>query len=255
MIGSLHIQGTCPRPPRLTRAPTTRSFAAAVPGEAHPQCRHAVACCASEPSFARVLLAAALLLAACSPVNHPVSLSPPKTRPKSADYGDVLETWTRHGRVVRQLDTPLNVYATLFSPTYAAAYAARYVDLFKLPAPRRQALERELEQGWNERFELVFAAATHDIAWNDFHRKRSAWRIALVNDRGDEVEPVSIEREKRSPTWEVLYPYVEGFYELYRVRFPRQTAAGQPLVTGGTRHLALRFAGALGHVDLIWRLR
>ncbi len=203
-----------------------------------------------------ILLWAVVGLVACTGQAERVSLASPRaSRYQAKDYSRLLWRWTRSGRVVKQLDTALKVKATFFAPDYRAAYLARYAQMFKLPQQKRAALAAELAKSWGERYTFVFGAATHDFKWNDFHRKHSIWRVALVNDRGEQVDAQSLERVRRSPTWDVFYPYLEPFYQLYRVRFPRQLADGRPLFPAGTRKVILRFAGPLGSTDLLWQLK
>ena len=41
----------------------------------------------------------------------------------------------------------------------------------------------------------------------------------------------------------------------FRVRFPTRNASGQPTISDDAAWVGLRFAGAMGNTDLIWRLR
>ena len=79
------------------------------------------------------LLALALSAAAaaygCAAPNPIVSLAPPAKAPVSDSYPDQLRRWTRFGRIIKQLDTPLKVHATLFAPEFASAYG------LEMPAP------------------------------------------------------------------------------------------------------------------------
>ncbi|MCA9665682.1 MAG: hypothetical protein KC503_08840 [Myxococcales bacterium] len=201
-------------------------------------------------------LSAAAAAYGCAAPNPIVSLAPPAKAPVSDSYPDQLRRWTRFGRIIKQLDTPLKVHATLFAPEFASAYVSRYSDLFKLPPAKRAKLAEEQRKSWETSFPLVFAAATHDWTWNDFDRKDSVWRVALVNDGGAQVSPQTIKRVRRqTATTKSFFPYVAEFYEVYEVRFPRALPDGRALVDGDTKSLLLRFAGPLGQTELTWKLR
>ena len=197
-----------------------------------------------------------LFTGACSAPAGPVSLSPPPSQYRAKDYGRLLRRWTRHGRIIKQLDTPLKVHATFISPDYRGAYLARYAHIFRLPSAERLALEQSMRQAWSEGYPFTFAAATHDLTYNDFDRKRTIWRVTLVNDAGRQVRPRTVERERRiTPLIRSFYPYVGEFSQVYQVTFPKRLADGGPLVNSRTKRLTLRFAGPLGQVALHWDLR
>jgi hypothetical protein len=198
---------------------------------------------------------ATLLALGCGGGSPRVSLAPPERAPRHQDYDGIRNSWTRSARIIKQLDTTLRVHATLFSPEFSAAYHARQSQMFRLSAEKKRELGRALEDQWAKAFVFFVAAATIDSGWNDFDHKKSVWRIALVNDRGDQVDAAEIREEKRNATMEALFPYVGHFHRTYKLTFPKVRPDGQPLVRGDTRSLALRFAGPLGQAELTWRLR
>lgn len=209
----------------------------------------------SERCAVAVLLVAASLGGCSSSSSKPLSLRLASSH-DADDYEDVLERWTRHENVLKQLDTTLRIHATLRSPDFNNAYVAKQKELFALPAARVKALERELAQLWAESYAFIVVAATHDLKWNDFHQKRSQWRIVLASDDRGEVEPSKVTmRARPDPTDRALFPHIGLFDRLYDLRFAKKTADGKPLVSKSTRKLTLRFAGALGKAELAWRLR
>ena len=206
-------------------------------------------------SMLSLLCLAALPASACGTTSVVVPLERPEQH-DAQDYSGQLERWTRHSRIIRELDTSLRVHATLLAPAFRSAYVARYAELFKLPASERDQLRDTLREEWRESYSFVVVVSTHDYEWNDFDQKDSIWRVSLFNDNAQEVKPSLVRRERRpTVTDKTLFPHLEEFYQLYRFRFPRVLANGQPLVGSDTEKLSLRLAGPLGHTDLVWRLK
>lgn len=204
-------------------------------------------------------VASVIGLAACAAPQPVVTLQHDPRVPYGAeDYRTVLARWTRSRviTVLRELGTTLRVHATLRSAEFDAAYVTRWSALFRLPPAARAELARELATQRAGGFGFVVVAATHDRDWNDFDRPRSQWRLALLNDRGEQVDARRIQREPRpSTTDRAMFPQLGAFYRLYRVEFPSALPDGRPLVRAETRELLLSVAGPLGRAELRWRLR
>lgn len=203
--------------------------------------------------LAAVLL---LLLPACASTPPKVTLASPERAYRQRDYPQELKRWTRFASILRELDTTLRVHATLRSARFDAALLAKRKALFKLPPKRVADKAAERAKSRADEFTFVVVAATHDSAWNDFGQRNSHWRLALVNDSGQQVEPSKVVLRKRPNATDLaFFPHLEMFYKLYDVRFPRRGAEGQELLTPSTRRLTLRIDGALGSAELVWRLR
>jgi len=179
-----------------------------------------------------------------------------------SDYERVLERWTRDEEVyvLDGLDNALTVTATFRSWEYRQAYIDRYAYDFRLTDTERQALERtqraELEQA---HVFLVATTATRD-AWADLSAADTPWKIRLVNDQGDVVEPLpeahdppGIERVRNvTPAEQAYYPYITVFRKVFVIRFPRRLPDGTDVLGPGVRSFTLEFAGALGRAELRW---
>jgi len=179
-----------------------------------------------------------------------------------SDYERVLERWTREEEVyvLDGLDNALTVTATFRSWEYRQAYIDRYSYDFRLTDAERQALERtqraELEQA---HVFLVATTATRD-AWADLSAADTPWKIRLVNDHGDVVEPLpdahdppGIERVRSvTPAEQAYYPYINVFRKVFVIRFPRRLPDGTDVLGPGVRSFTLEFAGALGRAELRW---
>ena len=201
-------------------------------------------------------LAAALLVAGCASAPPKVSLAPPSSQPSANDYVDELKTWTRHGHVIYDFDEALTVDATLHAPQFRAAYAEKWIDVYRLnaedAAKKRVELNAEIADLW----ELHVETSTHFYQINDFTQGKGIWRVTLIDDKGRAIQPVDLRLSVNKRDVDLaFYPYASIFSRGWRFRFPRTLADGSPLVTGDTKFIALRIAGPQGSTDLVWELQ
>ena len=211
----------------------------------------------------RVILLAGISLAAlgatgCTSRSPMVNIAPTTHQYGQGAYTRVLTHWTRQTKIIKleRLDTTLRVHSTCLSPDFIAAYVARYEHLFKLPRRERNRISKEMNDTWKESYAFTVAAATTDHRWNDLDKKRSIWRVALINDLQQQVAPLEVTAKKiNTVTIKEMFPYVGDFYRFYRIRFPRKLSDGTELIRKDTRYIAIRFAGPLGKTELVWRLR
>jgi hypothetical protein len=206
-------------------------------------------------ALALLVATGATALAGCA--RRPrVSLGEPKVQPTSKDYEKQLKRWTRHGQLMSDFDQALQVDATLRSPEFRAAYAAKYIEMYKVEPESQPKVRGDLLSDGADSYEFHVESATHDYLLNDLTGTKSVWRVTLVDDQAHEVTPseVSLVRERRRLEME-FYPYADIFSKGWRVRFPRARADGTPVVGSDTKSLTLRMAGPQGAIDLVWQLQ
>lgn len=206
----------------------------------------------SRAALVGVLTAA--LLAGCASSPGPVSLSADwPTQP--GDFDDVTDAWTRHGRVTApfrdRLSTVFEVYATLKSPEWQAAYARYLAEQQDLPSDAQARVAADLKAEAAKHYELELLFRADDRRADNLHRKkRSSWRVALVDAAGTEIEPLEIVRDRRPPS--VIkneFPNHTPFHTAYIVRFPR---SGLDLFGPGKTRLALKVSNQRGGLELVW---
>jgi hypothetical protein len=197
----------------------------------------------------------ALLLVGCAGAPPPVSLADPTTPPTAKQYVDQLKKWTRHGHLLNDFDAALDVDATLRSPEFRAAYAEKYLKVYRVGPDRAAKVRGDILSDGADTYEFHVETATHDYDLNDLVGSKTVWRVTLVDDQQHEVLPteISLVRERKRLDAE-FYPYATLFSRGWRVRFPRTRIDGSPLVGNDTKSLTLRFAGPQGSVDLVWTL-
>jgi hypothetical protein len=173
---------------------------------------------------------------------------------KPGGYRDVHEQWTRHGTRRTYESMVFEVYATFKSPAWHAAHANYMADRQNMSNAARAALLAQTRQACEtEPYEVHLLVTTQDRRENDLIKgKRSVWRVVLVDQNGNEIEPISIQRDRRPR--EVIaaeFPHFGDFAEPYIARFPRDTA----LLGPGIERFSLKMGSARGGVELIWSQR
>ena len=198
----------------------------------------------------------AVLVAGCASTPVVVSLGEPSPPPTSKDYVNQLKKWTRHAHLRNDFDQALDVDATLRSPEFREAFAAKYIEIYRIGSENQAHTRGEILSDGADSYEFHIETATHDYALNDLTSAKTVWRLTLVDDEGHEVQPTRVVGQKERRTLdEQFYPYVNIFSRGWTVRFPRTRIDGSPLVGGETKALTLRFAGPQGSVDLVWVLK
>ncbi len=202
-----------------------------------------------------VSLGLGLSLGACAGAQR-VSLEPPAIAPTSQQYLPMLQRWTRRGDVRADFDETLIVAATLRSPEFRAAFAAHWIDVFRLLPSEAPTARDNLMSDGAQFWEFHLETSTHRWELNDISSVRSTWRLALQADHERAVVATTIDHSKARRELDVgFYPYANEFTRGWRVRFPKNLPDGSPLIDAKTRVVTLRLAGPEGSVDLDWQLQ
>lgn len=207
---------------------------------------HAFACW-----FAVIVLG--MLWGGCSRRDQ-VDMSPRARTFKPDQYSEIRKRWTRNRLVIRTFDSVINATVTYLSPEFVSAYVAKYAKDYHMTRAERQRLMAARLAEVRSHHEFYVAATTADRAWNDFHRKKSVWRITLEDDRGTRVKPLSIKRLRVNQVHRHYFPYTSVFHRAYLVRFPR-TVGGKPFITGANKFFKLMIASPMGSAHLAWLIK
>tara|TARA_R110002096_G_scaffold299503_3_gene494086 strand:- start:54898 stop:55536 length:639 start_codon:yes stop_codon:yes gene_type:complete len=197
-----------------------------------------------------VILTAAFFSASCGSVDEPVNFST-EWPTKSPGYEEAATRWTRRGvlraPLEQQASQLMEIYATYLSNDWRAAYVERQSKLQKLNGPRKAELAGQQQQTALAHHEVELLITTYYQRHNDLHRKRSIWRVTLVDDQGNEIVAEEVERDRRPR--EVIaaeFEHFGDFAEAYVAKFP----AAPELLSG--KKFSLRVASSLGMVELDW---
>jgi hypothetical protein len=202
-------------------------------------------------------LLAALAAGLCACAEPHVSLATGPREYVPTDYPQVLQLWTRQENLVvfAELEQKLAVTATFESWDFRWAYVVRYASDYRLTVEqRRELLERTLRET-EDNHEFYVALYGTNWRWGDLSRPNSAWIVRLIDNEGDETAPSKIEAVvKPGPIEEEYFPYTTVWRRAFRIRFPRTTGNGRPTIAPTAKWFGLRFAGAEGNAELVWRL-
>lgn len=203
-----------------------------------------------------VLLVAIPIAVACGTPTVRLTEGPREYAP--TDYQTVLRRWTRSTQLIvpSLLDNVLTVTATYESWDFRWAYVVRYADDYRLTVDQRRALlERSLAET-RKHHQFYMALYAQRWRWSDLTADNAAWIVRLIDDQGSETAPTEIERIRHPGAIEQTYfPYTTPWRMAYRVRFPVYRADGRPTISPRAKWFGLRFAGAQGNDELVWRIQ
>ncbi len=164
---------------------------------------------------------------------------------QGAGYRSQLGKWTRSRQWYSTKTFHANIIwkATYFSPDFRKAFTQRHVrKKFLDPLASAQYVADQEKKGakYHEFFLGVYAREPYE---NLSLSPGSFWKVLLVGEKGESVEPVSIEFVEITPYEEVMFPYVDRWTTGYRVLFPK-TDLGP--------HFKLSLRSVLGESVLKW---
>ncbi|HEX2660108.1 MAG TPA: hypothetical protein VHU40_17620 [Polyangia bacterium] len=185
-----------------------------------------------------------------------VDFAPPTRAYRGAEYPAVYDHWTRHTKVVQDVDTALEVWATFKSDEFREAFVARYAEAYGLKEDAIEPLRRAQREAAAASYEFIVTAQSSNYKWNDLEKKSSPWRVTLRDAAGHEVSWNELKIEKLPDQVErAFYPVKTPFSKTYRVLFTRALAHDEGFVGERSGLIALRLAGPFGHADLVWQAR
>jgi hypothetical protein len=203
------------------------------------------------------LLAAAALLAPLGCAAPQVSLHEGPREYVATDYEPILRKWTRTENLFAfsELDNYLTATATFESWDFRWAYVVRYVEDYRLTLDQRKKLLEKALDETRQRHQFFIAIQGGERKYNDLTKPDSAWIVRLIDDTGNETAPEEIIAVKKPNALErTYYPYNTIHRQAFRIRFPRTTPDGRATVAPSARWFGLRFAGAQGNSEIVWRL-
>lgn len=193
-----------------------------------------------------------ILLAACgaSIARKPLTEDFPATAPDPDDYLDITEDWTRKATLRGQYQEVLELAATLKSPEWRAAHAARDAEHRGLVGAAREQRIAQARAEVAGPYEFELMVTTWDRRENDFDRGvKSSWRVMLLDGSGNEIAPLEIIKDRR-PAFVVRteFPAFGDFAQAYILRFPREAKVLGPDV----KQVRLRVSGERGGIEVRW---
>lgn len=209
----------------------------------------AAAAPATRPAVRVALLVTVLLGAACA-VSHPTVRLTEDWPATPRDYPSVVHDWTRKAQLHASYQEVCELVATLKSAEWRAAFARHDADLRGLVGEGREQRIAQSRAEVAGPYELEIMLTTWDRRENDLDRgKKSVWRVVLIDEDGQEIEPLEIVRDRR-PAFVVRaeFPALGEFATPYIVRFPRT----RPIFGPSAKHVRLRMSSTRGGLEVDW---
>jgi hypothetical protein len=195
------------------------------------------------------LLVTVLLGAACT-VSHPTVRLTEDWPATTRDYSSVVRDWTRKAQLHASYQEVCELVATLKSAEWRAAFARHDADLRGLVGEGREQRIAQSRAEVAGPYELEIMLTTWDRRENDLDRgKKSVWRVVLIDENGQEIEPLEIVRDRR-PAFVVRaeFPALGEFATPYIARFPRT----RPIFGPSAKHVRLRMSSTRGGLEVDW---
>ena len=201
----------------------------------------------------RVAALLGALASGCVTTPPTVGSEPPTLKDEAAEkaFQEVLARYTGRAEVYQGFDTRLFAAATFQTPAFREARVRRRAEFQHIPAPRVEEMLAEERTEAAQAHTFFLGVHTNDPKYDDFDRRNSIWRVALLTTAG-EARPTSIRRIGRTNLdMQASYPYMGTFWVAYRVDFPTTFPDGTPVIPAGTEKVTLRLASTLGTADLV----
>jgi hypothetical protein len=172
---------------------------------------------------------------------------------RSEDYPEVYERWTRHEKVLHDVESALEIWSTYKSFDFREAFVAHYAQAYSLTDADRQRLRHAQSEAAAAAYEFLVTAQSANYRWNDLEKKNSPWRVSLRDRAGHELGAEAIKVEKLPEMFErEFFPAKTPFTKTYSVRFVRPSSRDEDFAGDKSGMITLRFSGAVGHADLTW---
>ena len=172
---------------------------------------------------------------------------------RNDDYPDRFEAWTRHAKMVQDVGTVMEIWATFKSWDFRQAYLAKYAKVYDLADGERDQVAKSQKEAARAVYEIHLVAQSTTDRWNDLEKRTSPWRLTLLDGTGAELAPSSIKVEKLPEVYEYeFFPTRTLFSRTFTVRFVHPEGAGESFTGPQSGRMILRLASPLGKVEVAW---
>jgi hypothetical protein len=175
---------------------------------------------------------------------------------RAEDYSAVHDAWTRHAKLVADIGTVMEIWATVESWEFRQAYIAKYAKVYDLPEGERESLAKAQFDTARAVYEIHLVAQSTNDRWNDLANRDSPWRLTLLDGTGAELAPTTVKVEKLPDAYEgEFFPSRTPFSRTYTLRFVKPDGAGATFVGPDSGRLILRLASPVGKVEVTWEAK
>ena len=203
--------------------------------------------------FGALVFAAALSGSCARAVPRKMDFSETAQAVRVEEYPQVQRAWTRDAKLVRDVGTVIEAWATAKSWQFRQAYIEQYAAIYNLGAAERKALHTAQLDAARASWEFHVTVQTTKHEWNDLEKQDSPWRITLLDAAGNELAPTSVEAPDLPELYEAtFFPSRTEFSRTFVIRFERASSGEAGFRGPSSGGITLRIAGPLGRIDLRW---
>lgn len=135
--------------------------------------------------------------------------------------------------------------ATIFTDDYRRAFAEKHAEIKYLGPVETARWIGEQENEQAREWQVMISMYTPKDYKRFSLEKDSFWEAFLTTEFGESVWPVSIEKVKITPYWQVMYPFMQRWTKLYRITFPKAALGTKATIT---------MRSVVGDDQLTWRI-
>ncbi|MFH1812466.1 MAG: hypothetical protein ABIJ09_27280 [Pseudomonadota bacterium] len=215
-------------------------------------------------------------LLSCQSPGGPVRVSSRASAPAADAYAEILAEHSRRAHVYDWLADSMDLRATYHSAAYRQAFFAaretfhgkaveRMAEILsntaRTPDPieefaevaRPFAATQPAKPSLTDSESFFVALYVADQNYRTIHDDSTIWDTTLSVDGQPGLKPFHIERMRRSPSLEQVYPYLDKLDMAYVLYFPKQVD-GRPLIPTTAKKLELRVVSKIADARLTWEL-
>ena len=183
------------------------------------------------------------LLSACSSNKEMV-----KEVSKAPSYEDVLNQYTREGKLYDNFDTQLIAYATYKDNAFMKAQIDKQAKDMLYDSSKVDILKLQSERDNETHVNFFVALYTPDDRFADFSKEKGLWKFYIKRGDSNPIEADKIKKVSRAdkPIFEALYRYLSPWMQGYKVSFKKLDG------DNSTAPLTLIITGQLGKMELTY---
>lgn len=178
----------------------------------------------------------------------------PDNRAVKKNYNRAIKTYSEDSKIYKSLESILLWEATYKTDEFIKAYIDEYVRRYKLSDDKKSVLVEKIGKTGTEYNEFFIAVFTPDNRWNDLDTSGSVWKLYLEDDKGNRLEPISIDKHRDDNNYYAdFFPYLDPWSIGYTVKFPKMTLGGDVISLDDSSFVKLIITGAKGSTWLKWK--
>ena len=161
-------------------------------------------------------------------------------------YHKLLRSQTQYQKLFALNKTPYETYVTYITPELSDLYAEEYARVFSLSAGEKEELLAKTQEDQSKYEEFMVAHYASEKDSQDLTKKRAdkiVWKFFLASSENSEnwVEATDISKVTLGTQRTYFYPHVNGWNQLYKIRFPKVSEKSRLVMKGPIREVTFQW--------------